>query len=151
MTDRKNIELERLNSVAKTYPHLKSLSNIAMLIGRAKQHFYTYKNRSGIGDEIMNELEDKLKINSRYIKFGEGNMLLSGINESNVKYEELAEVFPRRGNVSEIMDAPYGVWHELIKGIDVKNVTIGEMIMMRKAMLAKVDEFNKYIGDEDGE
>ncbi len=81
MVDIENVEFERLDRVAKIY--FKNLSNLADLVDKKKQTFYTYKNKRGIGTELLKELEEKLRINSRYIRLGEEPMMLTG--SSNVQ------------------------------------------------------------------
>jgi hypothetical protein len=84
MVVKNNVELERLNQVAQTY--FKSLGNLAVLIGRSKQHLYSYKKRTGLGRDLIAELKTKLNINPRFIQYGEEPMILSSQKvESNVE------------------------------------------------------------------
>lgn len=66
-------EYERLETVANKY--FNSLSNLALMIERPRQLFYTYKERSRIGMRILKELQEKLNINPNYIRFGEEPMI----------------------------------------------------------------------------
>ena len=160
MTGNKNIELERLDKLAKTYPNLKSLSNIAQLIGRAKQHFYTYKNRSGIGDEIMNELKVKLNINPKYILYGEQPIFLNQEKKSLIR-EPIAyyqseipgtqyDVF-QKSNVEAIGPAYSGSLHEIIKKINLEYIHVADMKLIKAAMIDKIKEMNKYIKASNGD
>lgn len=70
-----NKELDRLELVADTF--FISLPNITRLLGKKPSLFAGYNKREGIGRKLTLDLKEKLGINPMFLKFGEGDMLLS--------------------------------------------------------------------------
>ena len=75
-----NLELKRLEEVAKK--HFRNLANVALLLGKKHQTLYSYRNRSGLGRVMLEDLEKILQINPEYIKFGREPMLLTEKKEA---------------------------------------------------------------------
>lgn len=113
-------EYNRLEKVAKRY--FKSLGNLAEMIGKPRQTFYTYKTKPGFGRRILDELQTKLNINPEYIRTGKGPMLL---NQNNTKETNVSEV----GNV------------EMIILPDIRTLTIEQM----KDLKDKIDDYSRRL------
>lgn len=61
-------QYDRLNEIAKD--HFGSLYKLAKLLEmKDHQYFYAYKGRE-FGDRILKDLEENLRINPEYIKYG---------------------------------------------------------------------------------
>lgn len=88
-------EFERLEKVAKE--HFGNLSLLSVKIGRGKQFFSSYKNKTGIGKKILQELNNKLSVNMKYILYGEEPMILDDkdvIVEETISYPRLMHGVP---------------------------------------------------------
>ncbi len=68
-------EYKRLNEVAKKY--FENLGVLAIKIGKTQGYFYSYKNTSNFGRQLLDELRIKANINPDFIMTGNGNMLIS--------------------------------------------------------------------------
>jgi hypothetical protein len=133
-----NIELQRLEKVAEIY--FSSLSNLAELIGKHRQTFYSYKKRPGIGRKVIDELKDKVGINPDYIKSGKEPML---INDDANKYERKVE-----SNISEV------IYTELINLPDIKTLTPNQMRQIKEWAtdnIPKIDRILETVESTEGE
>lgn len=61
-------EFERLEDLAITY--FGSLGGLSRALGKAQSFLYTYKGKSKIGRNLLNELKEKTSINPDYILYG---------------------------------------------------------------------------------
>ncbi|ROL60075.1 hypothetical protein D9V86_09900 [Bacteroidetes/Chlorobi group bacterium ChocPot_Mid] len=121
-----NLELERLESVAKKY--FNSLSNLAKLIDKKGQTFYSYRKRKSLGWSLIHELQEKLNINPEYIRNGREPMLLE--NKSDRKIES---------NVDEVQYA------ELIELPDIRTLTPQQMKKIKEWAEENIPKINKIL------
>ena len=105
-----NKDLERLELVADKY--FISLPNITKLLGKSPAMFSGYEKRKNIGSKVVSELKEKFDINPMFIKFGEGDMLLSNkyiikeINTETTGYKlkrELRRLNKTQGWLADIL------------------------------------------------
>jgi DNA polymerase V len=67
-------EYDRLKEIAEKY--FTNLTQVALKIGKTKQHLHGYKNRDSLGSQLINELKEKLNINPDYIRYGKEPIFL---------------------------------------------------------------------------
>lgn len=116
----------RLEAVATQY--FGSLKSLAEKLHITSQAIYQWRKK-GIPFKKYEKLAN-IGINPEYIKYGNEPMILDGESEPNL---------------NTAMDILNGSLSDIINQFNLRNTTINEMEIIKKAMLNKITEIDEYL------